>query len=152
MEVKRVWGLGAYLFVLVVAAYLLITASPLLTLSLDAAGTLPLGTFITWFGLIAFPSFLLFVTGELFAPTTKWARVFSKILKGIIFLAFAWGPFCALLAGNWSYTFAEKSTFQGGQIAMTIFWYFNYFLVLAPVFVTLVYKIIALVINLKRTQ
>lgn len=147
MDKIRAWGIGISLFLFVVSAYLLFTASPLLTLGLDEADTIPLGTFITWIGIIAFPSFLFFSIGDLYSPKSSLASWFSKLLKALIILAILWVPISALLAGNLSFSFSEKSSFQGGQLAMQWFWYFTYFLVVAPVIVTLVYKLLSFFIS-----
>lgn len=150
MDKKRVWGIVISFFLLVVSAYLLITASPLLTLGLDEADTIPLGTFITWIGIIAFPCFLFFITGALFRPTNAVARLFSKLMKVFIFVAILWAPIATLLAGNLSFSFSEKSGFQGGQLAMQIFWYFSYFLVLGPLIGILLYKLLSIFISFNK--
>jgi len=63
------------------------------------------------------------------------------VLKAIILLAILWVPISYLLAGNIAFTFTESITFQGGQQAMKLFWYFIYFLSLGPLFIVSIYGI-----------
>ncbi|MEM6685375.1 MAG: hypothetical protein AAF617_06215 [Bacteroidota bacterium] len=106
-------------------ALLLVTGSFLLTLSLGSA-SIPLGTFITWIGMISFPLTIYFGIKELQTPSNTYNKILSKLLKTIILLGILWVPISYLLAGNLSFTFSETQTFQGGQVAMKWFWYLSY--------------------------
>jgi hypothetical protein len=46
-------------------------------------------------------------------------------------------PVSYLLAGNLSFSFSEKATFQGGQAAMRWFWRYSYGLAVLPLTVLL---------------
>lgn len=118
---------------------LLATGSPLLTVPIDNADSIPLGTFITWAGLIALPCTVYFGVKELRAPSTRLNKVLALSLKLGLILAILWVPLSYALAGNLSFSFSEKVTFQGGQTAMRWFWRFTYGIGIAPVIILLIY-------------
>lgn len=105
---------------------LLITGSSLLTIALDDEQTIPLGTFITWSGMISLPLTIYWGVKELRKPSRRLNRILSGFLKIIITLGIIWVPISYLLAGNISFTFSERESFQGGQVAMKWFWYLSY--------------------------
>ncbi|WP_345170291.1 hypothetical protein [Algibacter aquimarinus] len=102
------------------------TGSSLLTLAINNSNTIPLGTFITWVGLISLPMSIFWGIQELRKPTTNFNKFLSSFLKLIILLAILWVPISYLLAGNLSFNFSEKTVFQGGQTAMKCFWFLTY--------------------------
>ena len=114
------------LLVAIATLVLLFTGSSLLTLSLNSANTIPLGTFITWAGIIALPMSIYWGVKELRTPTTGINKILAICLKICIVLAILWVPIAYLLAGNLSFSFTEKATFQGGQAAMRWFWRLSY--------------------------
>ena len=114
------------LIVTLVVIALLVSGSSLLTLSLNKSGTLPLGTFISWAGIICLPLSVYWGVSEFRKPTKKANRVLSLALKLVLILAFLWVPISFGLAGNMNFNFGESSSFQGGQLAMRIFWIFSY--------------------------
>lgn len=132
------------LLLFLVAAYLLISGHPILVYALSQSPAIPAGTPITWFGMIALP--LIFYTGiqRIREPHTKIEQVFALLLKTCIALACLWVPIAYLLAGNLSFSFSEKTSFQGGQNAMRIFWGFTYTIVGAPLVWGLSYGIVSL--------
>ena len=105
---------------------LLTTGSSLLTIALDNDKKIPLGTFITWAGIISLPLSIYWGIKEMRIPSTKFNKIISKLLKTVIIFAILWVPISYLLAGNLSFSFGEKETFQGGQTAMKLFWYLSY--------------------------
>jgi hypothetical protein len=124
------------LFFLILSSTLLITGSSILTFSLSESAFVPLGTFITWLGMISLPVTIL----HGLAKTSEKPFVFFTIaIKALIALAILWLPICFLLAGNISFSFGKKESFQGGQLAMQFFWLFNYFVVMAPIALLLAY-------------
>ena len=58
------------LLITIATLVLLYTGSSLLTLSLNSSNTIPLGTFITWAGIIALPMSIYWGVKELRTPTT----------------------------------------------------------------------------------
>ncbi len=138
MRKQKLWFFGS-LIVLLTVIVLLLTASNLLTFSLSDDPYIPLGTFITWAGIIAFPLTIYWGMDNWRKPVGRAERILSSLLKFQIVLATLWLPICFALSGNMAFTFVEKENFQGGQSAMRLFWYFNYFMGVAPLFLLLAY-------------
>ncbi len=138
---KRTLGLLVSVIIFGLSLYLLVTGSSVLLISLSDSSNIPLGTFITWLGMIALPFIFYFSIRRFRLPQTRTEKVFSQILKLFIALAVLWVPISYLLAGNISNTFTEKAEFQGGQLAMKIFWFNCYFTVAAPIFLAFVFGI-----------
>jgi hypothetical protein len=118
---KRKILLVLSLLVFLTALVLLVTGSPILTRAMSEKHGIPWGTLITWLGMIALPVSIFLGTKPLRSPETKRYKLLSVILKASIFLAFLWVPVSYILAGNLSFSFSEKVTFQGGQLAMRWF-------------------------------
>lgn len=106
--------------------FILVTGSSLLTIALDSHESIPFGTLITWTGMISLPVTIYWGIKELRKPSRKLNRILSGFLKVIIVLGILWVPISYLLAGNLSFSFSEKETFQGGQDAMKWFWGLSY--------------------------
>ena len=125
---------------------LLVTGSSLLTISLNSGETIPFGTIITWTGMISLPLTIYWGIKELRKPLSKLNRILSGFLKIIIFLGILWVPISYLLAGNLSFSFSEKETFQGGQDAMKWFWRLSYgigigaILIISTYWISLLFK------------
>ena len=68
----------------------------------------------------------------------------------IIVLGILWVPISYLLAGNFSFTFSEKETFQGGQAAMRWFWRLSYGIGIGAL-LTLIVFWISLLFKKKKT-
>ena len=138
---KRTTGLIVSLIIFGFSCYLLITGSSVLTLSLSNSNNIPLGQITTWLGMIALPYIFYFSIAGLRDPKSKIERAYAKILKILIGMAVLWVPISYLLAGNIAFEFTEKAEFQGGQLAMQLFWYFSYFVAAGPILLFLVYGI-----------
>ena len=143
MRNRKAWFIGS-LIILITTSILLITGSSILTLSLAKDSNVPLGTFITWIGFISLPMTLLLGIKRLENPKESKNKIMANALKTCIVLSILWVPISYFLAGNISFTFTEKAEFRGGQLAMNLFWYYNYFLVGAPLLLIGIYKIISL--------
>ena len=105
---------------------LLAAGSSLLTIALDKDESIPVGTLMTWMGMISLPLTIYWGIKELRKPSSKLNSILSGLLKIIITLGILWVPLSYLLAGNLSFSFSEKETFQGGQDAMKWFWRLSY--------------------------
>lgn len=81
---------------------------------------------------------------ELRKPTTKLNKILSGCLKMIIILGILWVPLSYGFAGNLSFTFSEKESFQGGQTAMKWFWRLSYGIGIGTVVIWLLYGIVLL--------
>jgi hypothetical protein len=108
--------------IFILSLYLLATASPALNYPLGKDDTLPLGNFITWVGLIALPMALYWGVGQLRTPGDGLYKILSSAVKALIFLSILWLPISYMLAGNMNFNFGEVDAFQGGQLAMKLFW------------------------------
>lgn len=140
MKKRNIW-FTCTLALTVLTILLLVTGSPLLTLSLNSANSIPLGTFITWIGMICLPLSIYWGIQELRQPTRKASMILSNTLKCIIILGILWVPISYFLAGNLSFSFTEKETFQGGQFAMKWFWRLSYGIGIGSLMVLLTYWI-----------
>ncbi len=141
-----------FLLVFILVAYLLVTGSPVLTYALDEQDQIPLGTPITWIGLISLPTAVYFGIQNLRKPESNFYRFLNWILKITICLAILWAPICYLLAGNLSYSFTEKAEFQGGQLAMKIFWIFSYALAVIPILILIFHWMITLFRSIRNKR
>lgn len=141
MESRKFWLLF-WGIVLIATIVLFVTQSSLLTTALDANNSIPLGTFITWAGIISLPLCIYLGFGGLRNPEGGLYGYLSALLKGVLVLAILWMPICYLLAGNISFSFAERETFQGGQSAMRWFWRYTYGVLIAPLIILFSYLLI----------
>jgi len=140
MNRRKIWFFSS-LIVTFSTIILLVTGSSLMMMGLDDANSIPLGTFITWAGMIALPLSVYWGIRELRKPSKKLNGILSKFLKVIITLGVFWVPISYLLADNLSFTFTEKETFQGGQEAMKWFWRLSYGIGIAAILTLTTYWI-----------
>ncbi len=120
---------------------LLISGSSILNIALDSAKTIPLGTFITAMGMIAFPLSVYLGVQVLRQPRGYFYSVLSALLKVVLVLGLLWIPISYGLAGNWSFSFTESQTFRGGQSAMRWFWRLSYGIGLTTLLILMLYWI-----------
>ena len=145
MNKRRIFFYTALILTLIVII-LLVIGSSLLTLALDRDESIPFGTLITWTGMISLPLTIYWGIKELRKPSSKLNRILSGFLKFIIVLGILWIPISYLLAGNLSFSFSEKETFQGGQDAMKWFWRLSYgigigaILIISTYWISLLFK------------
>lgn len=140
-------SLGVTLGVLV----LLVSGSSILAIAWEGYESVPLGTPITWLGMISFPLTIYWGVKDLRKPTRILNKVLSGILTFIIVLGLLWVPISYLLAGNLSFSFSEKETFQGGQIAMKWFWALSYAIPIGTILTITIYWV-SLVVRKKTTD
>ncbi|NND10655.1 MAG: hypothetical protein HKN96_05565 [Flavobacteriaceae bacterium] len=143
MKKNEIWFYIS-LIVLLTTIILLLTGSSLLTFALDKEDSIPLGSFITWAGLISLPLTLYWGIKELRNPTTKAYGYLAKTIKIVILIAVLWVPISYLLAGNLSFNFSEKASFQGGQIAMKWFWGLSFGIPVATLLTLIIHSMIRL--------
>ena len=137
---NKVYFIGL-LSLLLIVILLLVTGSDILLIEIGKGSSIPLGTFITWIGMIAFPCAIYFGSNRLREPKSRFYFFLSVILKGLIVVAIMWVPVSYFLAGNIAFTFSEKETFRGGQLAMRWFWIYSYSVAVGPILFLLVYWI-----------
>ena len=120
---------------------LLASGSSLLTIALNSDNSIPFGTLITWTGMVSLPLTIYWGIKELRKPLSKLNKILSGFLKIIIILGILWVPISFLLAGNLSFTFSEKESFQGGQVAMRWFWWLSYGIGIGAILTLIIYWI-----------
>jgi len=150
MSNRRIW-LFVTLIILTITIVLLVTGSPILNMALDENESVPLGTFITWIGIISLPCSIYWGLNDLRNPTERFYKYLAIVLRIILVLALLWMPICYLLAGNISFSFSEKDTFQGGQLAMKWFWRFSYAMAIGPILLLIIY-VVSLLLVKKRNK
>lgn len=148
MKKRKIWFFG-FLIITIFVFVILGSGSPLLTIALGDTG-IPAGNLFTWAGMIALPLSIYMGARELRSPTSKLNAVLSAILKVVLILAVFWMPISFLLAGNLSFIFSERDSFQGGQTAMKLFWLLSYGIGIAAISVLLMYWIIKIFRKSKR--
>jgi hypothetical protein len=132
------------------AIFLLATGSSLLTLPIGKQVVVPLGNLITWAGIIALPLSAYWGIGALRTPTKRLNSILGGALKALIILAICWFPISFLLAGNLSFNFAGIPSFQGGPIAMRLFWVLSYGLALGTILIISIYWVLQLLQQVKK--
>jgi len=100
--------------------------------------------------MISLPLTIYWGLKELRKPSNKLNRILSGFIKTIIIFGILWVPISYLLAGNFSFTFSEKETFQGGQAAMRWFWRLSYGIGIGAL-LTLIVFWISLLFKKKKT-
>ncbi|NNE27922.1 MAG: hypothetical protein HKN09_13845 [Saprospiraceae bacterium] len=140
MKIKYIFL--ASLAMVFIVAILLITGSPLLTLPTPGLKGVPLGTFITWVGLMSLPYAIFWGSDDLRNPKSKLERSLNILLISAFIMAVLWIPVSYLLAGNMSFNFTEKASFQGGQSAMRLFWTYTYCVVGFPILILLLFIVL----------
>ena len=140
MNKRRLFFYTALILTLIVII-LLVIGSSLLSLALDRDESIPFGTLITWTGMISLPLAIYWGIKELRQPSRELNRILSRFIKIIIIFGILWVPISYLLAGNLSFSFSEKETFQGGQDAMKWFWRLSYGIGIGAIFILIVYWI-----------
>jgi len=140
MDKRKIYFYSAVILTIGVIT-LLVTGSSLLTMALNSDKTIPFGTIITWIGMISLPLTIYWGIKELRKPSSKLNRILSGLLKTIIVLGILWVPISYLLAGNLSFSFTEKETFQGGQDAMRWFWRLSYGIGIGAILIIFTYWI-----------
>lgn len=125
--------------VVLISAFLLLSGSPILTFELLKKPQLPAGTLITAAGLICFTLLNNNQILALFNNRKCSTPIFIKLfLKLLLWSSILWLPVCASLAGNLNFNFGQSDDFQGGQMAMKIFWTFTYAIVLVNLVLSLI--------------
>ena len=133
------------LIIFATASVLLISASPLLTYNLSKKSFFPLGTIITWVGIISLPTFIFLAISGFRKPNNILEKIFKWIFLNLIAISSVWGILGFVLAKNWSFTFSNTAEgFRGGTAAGYWFWNLTYILVLLPVLITIIYFLFSL--------
>lgn len=135
--------------VMISVILLLVSGSSFLTMALDNEESVPAGTFITWAGIISLPLAIFMGIKEMRKPTNLFNSILSGGIKLTLILAILWVPISYLLAGNLSFSFSEKTSFQGGQLAMKYFWYLSFGIAIIALAILIIYWISLLFLKQK---
>ena len=147
---KRRFLFLTFLSITLLVLILLVTGSSLLMLPLNEAKTIPLGTFISWIGLLALPLTIFWGLKSLRHPKENWEHFLSIFLKIMIGLALLWLPISYGLSGNMASNFSGYSEgFQGGPIAMQIYWVITYSIPLSSLILLVAYWLSKMIVALK---
>ena len=119
---------GAFL----ASLWLLVTGSPLLLLTVSERMGLPLGTPVTWMGMVALVLMVRFGFAGLRSPVSRADRVYRSLWRLSLALALLWPLAGYGLAGNWAFMFSAGEGFRGGQVAMRLFWFNSVAVVVLP--------------------
>lgn len=131
-------GFAVSLLILVVSLGLLVTGSPLLTMTLSARIGLPLGNVITWLGMVALVFAIWFGSAGLRDPRTVADRLYRHAWVALLAMAVLWPFVSYALAGNWSYSFGQRDGFRGSSAAADWFFRYSYAIVLLPLLFVIV--------------
>ena len=111
------------LAVVVFTVYLLATASPWLSAETVGFSGLPLGTLVTWAGIVSLPVATFFGFDEFLGRETRVARTLRALMICMLLLCAGWGIVSYALAGNWAFNFSNRAgSFQGSVLAGEVFW------------------------------
>lgn len=103
----------------------------ILGISIFPSFSFPLGTIISWLGIIVLSSFFYLVFPS--TQKTAFVAVLKNILKINVLLGFFWGLISFVLAGNWTFQFTNKQ-------ANFLFWMIiTASIVLLPVFIFIIW-------------
>ena len=116
-------GLLICLVVFCSVSYLLVTGSSSLNYLLSETMGLPLGTPVTWLGLLSLSGILYFGFSALRAPGNQTQRILRSAWIISLLLAVVWPFISYYLAANWSNSFAGgQEAFRGSDRASEYFW------------------------------
>lgn len=125
------------LLIFVLSAYYLISGSDLLVKPLSYDPYIPLGTVITWFGLISMELLLYILTINTIQKKGWFSMLIRTSVLMLLILSIAWAPTAFALSGNFAFNFIDSPNILG-ITASKIFWSFSYFLGGAAIFFFLI--------------
>lgn len=119
--------------ILVSSLFLVVTGSPILNKPLIKDSALPLGTLISWIGIIALTLTIFYIFNKIHSSGSTNHKILRYVFKGIISLASVWGFIGFLFANNWAFTFQNHDKFRGSIDASRFFWIYTATIVLFPI-------------------
>ncbi|MHC1732664.1 MAG: hypothetical protein AB9888_11650 [Bacteroidales bacterium] len=141
------------LIIFVSCLFLIVTGSPILNVPLFKESAFPLGTIVSWIGLIAFTFTIYLISNKIHRANISVHKIIRIAFGSTVILALLWGLIGFLFAGNWAFTFQNHDAFRGGIEASRCFWIFTSTLVLMPVLLFLVLVLMLLIKkSFKRTE
>jgi hypothetical protein len=140
----------ACLAIIIIVITLLISGSSILTVPIYEGSSIPMGTPITWMGLIALPLTIYFGVKKFRDHNTTY-KLLNQLLKFSVGFAFLWVPISYLLSENLSFSFSGTATdFQGGQLAMKLFWGYTYGIAILPMILLIIHWFLKLINTIRK--
>jgi hypothetical protein len=120
------------LAILVLCSSLLVLRSPILSWAIVEEPYFPMGTVITWLGLIALSATVL-LSGKPAKEQSSWLEHGLAWGKWTCLAAtLLWLPLSVFLAGNLAFVFDSRQGFQGSVVAAKTFWLYSFTLLVLP--------------------
>lgn len=135
-----------------ISALLLVNGSGILGKPLARGSGFPLGTIITWIGLIALPSSVYFGIDKSGLYNSSFRNFLVKVNIAIIFMAFLWGPISYFLAGNWAYVFSPGNGFRGSSEASQYFWAYTTIIVFVSLLLFIAHMVSIIISRFRRSK
>ncbi len=132
---------GISLIIMVIAVILLTSGSSLLTIPVLNEIEMPLGTLISWIGMISLPAAIYYGNKNIYDPKSPGLKRYRNVVIILIAMSILWGFVCYLLADNWAFIFKQQSQFRGSASASIYFWIYTFMIALLPIVFLLVYKV-----------
>ena len=146
---RRKFLIISAMIIFLIAAYLLLTTSSILSIYILEKPGLPIGTVITWLGIVSIHILVFFGSRKLDRTSLISRRLIKPGLPVLFLLAILWIPIGFILSGNLAFNFRGQ-TFLGTNIESSeVFWFNNYFVVAAPIFLLLLQLISTLAGRMK---
>lgn len=136
--------------VLMTCIFLVVTGSSFLTMPVIKGTSFPVGTVVSWLGLLALSATIFFIFSKIYDSDNPGGHIFRLAFQCFIVLAALWGFIGYFLAGNWAFTFHNHDDFRGSIEASEAFMYFTASLVLFPVLLIIIAGLVSLLLKLVR--
>jgi len=150
-ELQRRVAVIMALGIIVCGAYLLATVSPWLLVEPAGLPGLPLGTLITWAGIVSLPMASLLGFHRFLNRDSRLAKISKSLMICLLVLSVSWGFVAYGLAGNWAFNFSNQTdAFQGSIAAGEIFWAYSKLIVAMTLLASATLFVLSLF--LKRTD
>ena len=138
------------LTIIIIVITLLISGSSILTVPIYEGSSIPMGTPITWMGLIAL-HLTIYFGAKKFRDHNVTYKLLNQLLKFSVGFAVLWVPISYLLSGNLSFSFSGTVTgFQGGQLAMKLFWGYTYGIAILPMILLIIHWFLKLINTIRK--
>ena len=122
---------------------LIVTGSPILSKPVQQDSAFPIGTIISWAGLVALVNTTYLVFNKISHSYQSNFKLLRFAFRSLLILASTWGLAGFLFAGNWAFTFQNQDEFRGSIEASQYFLGYTATIVLFPVFLLLVTGIVS---------
>ena len=140
------------LLILAASTAFFIKDSPVLEAPLVEGIDLPLGTMLAWLCITMLPLSILLGIRYIRKPISPVYRFYNRAFLLLTLLGMAWGAISYLLAGNWTFTFANAKEFMGSEIAFELFLPYSSFVIAITLLTFIIFGIHHLTIYQKQKK